>query len=147
MFETVLRSLLLEGAGRSAERWEEAGRGAWAKTRAGSPGNLSAFEDILFRSADMEAAPVLLALRLKPSAAGRVVRAPSPHAGGSLGVVFGASTGRAAAPPPCAHMGSGGASAAPGGAPPQVGVAYLDAVGRQLGAAEFTDDEASCPGF
>ena len=74
-------------------------------------------------------------------------RALSPRGRGSLGVLFGAGTGRAAAPPPCAHTGSGGASAAGAGAPPQVGVAYLDAVGRQLGAAEFTDDEASCPGF
>ncbi|KAK9842053.1 hypothetical protein WJX81_006373 [Elliptochloris bilobata] len=96
LFEGVLRELLVERAEHTVQLFEGSGT-QWRKAREASPGKLGAFEDELFRNADMADVPAVAAV--------------------ALAYVEGART---------------------------VGVAFLDAAARRLGACEFADDEHFC---
>ncbi|KAG2424130.1 hypothetical protein HXX76_014804 [Chlamydomonas incerta] len=64
MFETILRELLLGGTAHVVELYEQAGTG-WKLARSATPGRLSAFDEELYRSADMamsDVVPVVAAL-------------------------------------------------------------------------------------
>lgn len=61
MFETIARDLLLERNDRTLEIYEGSGSN-WGLTKAGTPGKLGNFEDILFANNDMQDSPVVVAL-------------------------------------------------------------------------------------
>ncbi|GFR44787.1 hypothetical protein Agub_g6119, partial [Astrephomene gubernaculifera] len=61
MFETILRELLLGGTAHVVELYEAAGTG-WKLARSATPGKLSAFDEELYRSAEMAEVPVVAAL-------------------------------------------------------------------------------------
>ncbi|XP_068636946.1 DNA mismatch repair protein MSH2 isoform X1 [Aristolochia californica] len=61
MFETIARDLLLDRADHTLELYEGSGSN-WRLTKAGTPGNLGHFEDVLFANNDMQDSPVIVAL-------------------------------------------------------------------------------------
>ncbi|CAA6665297.1 unnamed protein product [Spirodela intermedia] len=61
MFETIARDLLLERNDHTLEIYEGSGSN-WRLTKAGTPGKLGNFEDILFANNDMQDSPVVVAL-------------------------------------------------------------------------------------
>ncbi|KXZ42923.1 hypothetical protein GPECTOR_111g256 [Gonium pectorale] len=61
MFETILRELLLGGTAHVVELYEQAGTG-WKLARSATPGKLSAFDDELYRNAEMAEVPVVAAI-------------------------------------------------------------------------------------
>ena len=73
MLERVLRELLVEHADRCVEMYAQTSKGEWELTRSASPGKLGAFEDVLFRSADMADNAVLMAVNVKTRAGQRTV--------------------------------------------------------------------------
>uniref|UniRef100_A0A1D1Z5I0 DNA mismatch repair protein MSH2 n=2 Tax=Anthurium amnicola TaxID=1678845 RepID=A0A1D1Z5I0_9ARAE len=63
MFETIVRDLLLERTDHTLELYEGSGSN-WKMTKAGTPGKLGSFEDVLFANNDMQDSPAVVALYL-----------------------------------------------------------------------------------
>ncbi|RWR85505.1 DNA mismatch repair protein MSH2 [Cinnamomum micranthum f. kanehirae] len=61
MFETIARDLLLDRTDHTLELYEGNGSN-WRLSKAGTPGNLGDFEDVLFANNDMQDSPVIVAL-------------------------------------------------------------------------------------
>ncbi|KAK8954987.1 DNA mismatch repair protein MSH2 [Platanthera zijinensis] len=61
MFENIARDVLLHRTDHTVEVYEGSGSN-WRLTKAGTPGNIGAFEDVLFANNDMQDAPVTIAL-------------------------------------------------------------------------------------
>ncbi|XP_020578566.1 DNA mismatch repair protein MSH2 [Phalaenopsis equestris] len=61
MFENIARDILLERTDHTIEVYEGSGSNWWL-TKAGTPGNIGSFEDVLFANNDMQDAPVTIAL-------------------------------------------------------------------------------------
>ncbi|KAG0466931.1 hypothetical protein HPP92_018511 [Vanilla planifolia] len=61
MFENIARDLLLDRTDYTIEIYEGSGSN-WRLTKAGTPGNIGFFEEILFANNDMQDAPVTIAL-------------------------------------------------------------------------------------
>ncbi|EFJ43623.1 hypothetical protein VOLCADRAFT_96164 [Volvox carteri f. nagariensis] len=61
MFETILRELLLGGTAHIVELYESVGTG-WKLVRSATPGKLSAFDEELYRSAEMSEVPLVAAI-------------------------------------------------------------------------------------
>ncbi|PKU65497.1 DNA mismatch repair protein MSH2 isoform X1 [Dendrobium catenatum] len=61
MFENIARDLLLDRTDHTIEVYEGSGSN-WRLTKAGTPGNIGSFEDVLFANNDMQDAPVTIAL-------------------------------------------------------------------------------------
>ncbi|KAK8968583.1 DNA mismatch repair protein MSH2 [Platanthera guangdongensis] len=61
MFENIARDVLLHRTDLTVEVYEGSGSN-WRLTKAGTPGNIGAFEDVLFANNDMQDAPVTIAL-------------------------------------------------------------------------------------
>lgn len=63
MFETIVRDLLLERNDHTVELYEGSGSN-WRLVKAGSPGNIGSFEDVLFANNEMQDTPVVVSLFL-----------------------------------------------------------------------------------
>lgn len=61
MFETIARDLLLDRTDHTLELYEGNGSN-WRLSKAGTPGNLGSFEDVLFANNDMQDSPAIVAL-------------------------------------------------------------------------------------
>ncbi|KAF3543519.1 hypothetical protein DY000_02004503 [Brassica cretica] len=61
MFETIVRDLLLERNDHTVELYEGSGSN-WRLVKAGSPGNIGSFEDVLFANNEMQDTPVVVSL-------------------------------------------------------------------------------------
>lgn len=61
MFENIARDVLLHRTDHTVEVYEGSGSN-WRLTKAGTPGNIGSFEDVLFANNEMQDAPVTIAL-------------------------------------------------------------------------------------
>ncbi|BBN08051.1 DNA mismatch repair protein MSH2 [Marchantia polymorpha subsp. ruderalis] len=63
MYEGIIRDLLLERTDHSVELYEGSGS-KWVMSKAGTPGKLDSFEDVLFASNEMKETPVVMAVHM-----------------------------------------------------------------------------------